>query len=237
MKGGFANRSVAIAVGAKTQINGTNPAGTSGFFVSDTGENVSAGQYLDFTAALAVSGAFVGAGVSDYAIKAKGDVSVTGNLEVIGNVGITGDVEVIGDLGVTGDLDLVGKGRIFQNTLTTVGTLPIASGSISMATVFTIVPLDYDIVLYLSSENPYSKTLVAGIYEVQIVLGTNIVYFNRRGSDNPGTTATQRLQNLILNASVIVPAGVIAKVERATNSVNLPGFPYNIGVNYHKIGR
>ena len=91
MKGGFANRSVAIAVGAKTEINGTGPAGTSGFFVSDTGENVSAGQYLDLTAALAVSGASAGVGVSDYAIKAKGNVGVTGSVEVIGNLSVTGD--------------------------------------------------------------------------------------------------------------------------------------------------
>jgi hypothetical protein len=107
-----------------------------------------------------------------------------------------------------------------------------------MTTIFTIGPLDYDIVLYLSSENPYGKTLLSGLYLVQIVLGPNIVYFNRRGSDGTGTPANQRLQNLILNASVIVPAGVIAKVERETISVNIVGAsPYSIGVSYYKMGR
>jgi len=88
-KGGPANRSVAIAVGAKTSIAGTGPAGTSGFFVSDRGENISVGQYLDLTAAIGVSGAG-----TDYAIRAKGNIGVTGSVEVIGNLGVTGDTNL-----------------------------------------------------------------------------------------------------------------------------------------------
>jgi hypothetical protein len=226
---GTANDSVAIAVGAVSQITGPTASGaanTTGFFVSNKGQNISIGQVLDSSAAIGVSGASAGVGVSDYAIKAKGDV------------GVTGDLEVVGDVGITGDLDLVGKGRIFQNNLTPVGNLTIPNGTSAMTTIFTIGPLDYDIVLYLSSENPYGKTLLSGLYLVQIVLGPNIVYFNRRGSDGTGTPANQRLQNLILNASVIVPAGVIAKVERETISVNIVGAsPYSIGVSYYKMGR
>jgi hypothetical protein len=70
-----ANRSVAIAVGAKASISTSVTANTTGFFVSDTGENISIGQYIDATAAIGVSGAG-----SDLAIKAKGGVDVTGNI-------------------------------------------------------------------------------------------------------------------------------------------------------------
>jgi hypothetical protein len=89
--GPSANKSVAIAVGAASIISPVTVANTTGFFVSDTGQNISIGQYIDDTAAIGVSGAG-----SDYAIKAKGDVGVTGNLQVIGNAGITGDVDITG---------------------------------------------------------------------------------------------------------------------------------------------
>jgi hypothetical protein len=93
------NRSVAIAVGATTitsQPPGTKvPANTTGFFVSDTGENISVGQYIDSTAAIGVSGAG-----SDLAIRAKGGVEITGN------VGVTGTMGVIGNVGITGDVDI-----------------------------------------------------------------------------------------------------------------------------------
>jgi hypothetical protein len=75
--GPSANRSVAIAVGAKTQITGTSPANTTGFFVSDTGVNLSVGQPIDTTAAIGVSGS-----ASVFAIKAKGNVDITGNITV-----------------------------------------------------------------------------------------------------------------------------------------------------------
>ena len=74
-----ANDSVAIAVGASRIIENSSgnlsafPA--TGFFVSNTGENVAIGQYLDSSAAIGVSGAG-----SDYAIKAKGNVSATGRI-------------------------------------------------------------------------------------------------------------------------------------------------------------
>ena len=82
------NRSVAIAVGASSMVNVLNSAGdnlipspfnTTGFFVSDTGENVAIGQYIDYNTALAIDSAG-----TDFAIRA------------IGNVGITGDVSVTG---------------------------------------------------------------------------------------------------------------------------------------------
>lgn len=75
--GPSANRSVAIAVGAKTTVTGTSTANTTGFFVSDTGENISVGQYIDLAAAIGVSGAG-----SDLAIRAKGGVEITGNIIV-----------------------------------------------------------------------------------------------------------------------------------------------------------
>ena len=75
--GPSANKSVAIAVGAKTQISGTGPANMTGFFVSDTGVNLSVGQPIDTTAAIGVSGS-----ASVFAIKAKGDVGITGSISV-----------------------------------------------------------------------------------------------------------------------------------------------------------
>lgn len=74
-----ANRSVAIAVGARTQISGTPVAttNTTGFFVSDNGQNIAIGQPIDTTAAIGVSGSAL-----ITAIKAKGNVSITGNITV-----------------------------------------------------------------------------------------------------------------------------------------------------------
>jgi hypothetical protein len=84
------NRSVAFAVGAATNIASATGAklyaNTTGFFISDTGENVAIGSTIDTSTALNVSGAG-----SDYAIKAKGDIGVTGN------VGVTGDLTVSSD--------------------------------------------------------------------------------------------------------------------------------------------
>jgi len=92
-----ANSSVAIAVGATNKLYITSSslpvaANATGFYVSDTGERVSIGQYIENTAALGVSGG--GPSTAFYAIKAKGDVGITGDLEVVGNVGITGDVDI-----------------------------------------------------------------------------------------------------------------------------------------------
>lgn len=87
------NRSVAISVASSATIrNSDGSAPTSpatGFYVSDSGENIAIGRYIDSTAAIGVSGAG-----SDYAIKALGDVGVTGDLEVVGNVSATGDLVV-----------------------------------------------------------------------------------------------------------------------------------------------
>jgi len=95
------NRSVALAVGAATSIASSTGAklyaNTTGFFVSDTGENVAIGSAIDLTTALNVSGAS-----SDSAIKAKGAVAITGN------VGVTGDLDVVGNISATGDLTVTG---------------------------------------------------------------------------------------------------------------------------------
>jgi hypothetical protein len=81
-----ANGSVAIAVGATNIISPATGANTTGFFVSDTGENIAIGQYLDLTAAIGVSGAG-----SDYAIKAKGDVDITGIVRIYDTSPTTSD--------------------------------------------------------------------------------------------------------------------------------------------------
>ena len=75
-----ANRSVAIAVSARnafstlTGLKGISRAAPpNGFFVSDTGQNVSIGRLPDYYAAL----------------------SVLGNTDVVGDFGVTGDVSIL----------------------------------------------------------------------------------------------------------------------------------------------
>lgn len=117
------NRSVAISVAASSTIrnsDGSLPAASgTGFFVSDTGENVAIGSSIDLTTALNVSGAG-----SDFSIKAKGNAGITGN------VGITGDTTLAGDLSITSggefnyygtspstsDIRITTSGRIFNLT-------------------------------------------------------------------------------------------------------------------------
>ena len=107
VKGGpVANKSVAIAVGATNIISPAINASATGFFVSDTGQNVAIGQYIDDTAALGISGASAGVGISDYAIKAKGDVGITGDLGVTGDIRTTGIVR--GDVDFTTGTDTPG---------------------------------------------------------------------------------------------------------------------------------
>jgi hypothetical protein len=73
--------SVAIAVGASRNIllpDGNLPtAPATGFFVSDTGENVAIGTSINLSAALGISGAG-----NDAAIQAKGDINAEGNLAI-----------------------------------------------------------------------------------------------------------------------------------------------------------
>ncbi len=74
-----ANDSVAIAVGAShtilTSTSTDSPFTATGFFVSNTGQNIAVGQAIDYTAAIGVSGAG-----TDLAIRAKGNVEVTGKI-------------------------------------------------------------------------------------------------------------------------------------------------------------
>jgi len=86
------NRSVALAIGAATSVASSTGAklyaNTTGFFVSDTGESVSIGTAPDYSTALNVSGA-----AGDSAIKAKGDVTITGS---INTTGATGEIKAVG---------------------------------------------------------------------------------------------------------------------------------------------
>ncbi len=91
-----ANRSVAIAVGAGSEIYNTItgediPIPTTGFFVSDTGQNIGVGQSIDYTAAIGVSGAG-----SDAAISAKGDINGIGDLSISGTGTFGGNVNASG---------------------------------------------------------------------------------------------------------------------------------------------
>jgi hypothetical protein len=79
--GANANDSVAIAVGASRTIENSSgnpvPFPATGFFVSNSGQNIAIGQPIDYSAAIGVSGAG-----SDSAISAKGDINGIGNLSI-----------------------------------------------------------------------------------------------------------------------------------------------------------
>jgi hypothetical protein len=77
--GPSANDSVAIAVGAATYLNGglTGNAPATGFFVSNSGQNIAIGQSINYSAAIGVSGAG-----SDAAISAKGAINGIGDLNI-----------------------------------------------------------------------------------------------------------------------------------------------------------
>jgi hypothetical protein len=137
------NRSVAIAVGASNQIVEYNvfsdssyetDVNASGFFVSDTGENVSIGQNIDYNAALGVSGAG-----TDFAIKAYGNVSVTGTFSVSSSASIGNGLNVLsGGINATGSvtirngqLTLFGTSASSNFVFNTAGTVTNLSGSLS----------------------------------------------------------------------------------------------------------
>ena len=76
-----------------TQIDTYFPSvAPTGFFVSDDGRNVGVGQYIDTTTAIGVSATAPG-----FAIKAKGNVGVTGTVGVIGNIRTSGIVRADSD--------------------------------------------------------------------------------------------------------------------------------------------
>jgi len=111
---GTPNDSVAIAVGAVASLSGglAGNAPATGFFVSNTGQNIAVGQSINYSAAIGVSGAG-----SDYAIVAKGNVGILGNTYITGDVGVTGNVDIInGAVTINqGTSDL----NIFQSSATT----------------------------------------------------------------------------------------------------------------------
>jgi hypothetical protein len=103
------NRSVAISVASSATIrnsDGSSPTSpATGFYVSDTGENIAIGRYIDSTAAIGVSGA-----AGDHAIKALGDVGITGNFSVVGNISATGNTILNGNTNTTGGSLTIGNG-------------------------------------------------------------------------------------------------------------------------------
>lgn len=118
-----ANKSVALAVGA-THLMTNGAARTTceatGFYVSDTGENVAIGATIDYTVALNVSGAT--------AILAKGAVAVTGaNFSIVnGDINVSG-----GGINVTGTegINVTGGGSI---SITGSGSLNVGVGGINV---------------------------------------------------------------------------------------------------------
>jgi hypothetical protein len=241
--GPLLNKSVAIAVGARTYISGglsATVANTTGFFVSDTGQNIAIGQYIDDTAAIGVSGAG-----SDYAIKAKGDVGITGDVEVIGDLGVTGDVGITGDLSVTGDVRIVDQG------ISSEGAVTISSGPTSgPVTVLTISPANYDRVIYLVSMNTFGTTqITGGAFTFEAKINSSSIFYTIRSSKQltgaglSDLTNAVGISNIIVNGNYILPAGLSSTIEVGKFSLTLfntatssPG-PYIVDVKSHRIGK
>jgi hypothetical protein len=93
--GANANDSVAIAVGASRTIENSSgnpvPFPATGFFVSNSGQNIAIGQPIDYSAAIGVSGAG-----SDSAISAKGAINGIGDLNISGTGTFGGNVNASG---------------------------------------------------------------------------------------------------------------------------------------------
>lgn len=93
--GPSANDSVAIAVGAARTIEDSSgnpvPFPATGFFVSNSGQNIAIGQSIDYSAAIGVSGAG-----SDSAISAKGAINGIGDLNISGTGTFGGNVNASG---------------------------------------------------------------------------------------------------------------------------------------------
>ena len=81
-------------------------AAATGFFVSNTGQNIAIGQTIDYSAAIGVSGAG-----SDAAISAKGDINGIGDLNISASGTFGGNVNASGG-NITNSLN-VGDG-LFQ---------------------------------------------------------------------------------------------------------------------------
>ncbi len=119
---GSPNQSVAIAVGGSSQLynaaSGDDiPLPATGFFVSNTGQNISVGQYIDYTAAIGVSGAG-----SDAAISAKGSINGIGDLSISGTGTFGGNVNASGG-NITNSLNI--GDSLFQG-----GSLALNAGTI-----------------------------------------------------------------------------------------------------------
>jgi hypothetical protein len=127
-----ANNSVAIAVGAINNYaqakGGKKAINTTGFFVSDTGENVGIGGVpLYGSYSLSVT-----AGTNISAISSDGDV------EIVGDLSVTGDAEIVGDLSVKTGTTTIGVGTPFlamytgrirmEKTGTSTGSVSVLSG-------------------------------------------------------------------------------------------------------------
>jgi hypothetical protein len=119
---GTPNQSVAIAVGGSSQLYNTStgddiPLPATGFFVSNTGQNIAVGQYIDYNAAIGVSGAG-----TDAAISAKGAINGIGNLSISGTGTFGGNVNASGG-NITNSLTL--GDSLFQG-----GSLGLNAGTI-----------------------------------------------------------------------------------------------------------
>ena len=155
----LAPSSVALAIGSTSLLNITEDFVTyypsipaTGFFVSDDGTNVGVGQYIDTTAAIGVSGAG-----SDFAIKAKGNVGITGAVGVTGNIRSSGIVRA--DVDFTTGTDTPGWTDVVL-TLSDIaygaGTTPYANVTVlagAKSLTYKIIGKTVHVHFYISSAN------------------------------------------------------------------------------------
>jgi len=218
-----ANDSVAIAVGATTSLSGT--AAPTGFFVSNTGQNIAIGQSIDYNSAIGVSGAG-----SAHAIKAKGDV------DIIGNLSVTGDVSIVGQLQYSSANDIL-----------------ISDGEASGSQVsYQISAVNYDRIFYLSTFlNDLTYNLNNGGFRITIQIGGSNIY--NQAVNNPLTTGdwtgTQDIKGRnaisstfaqLINYSFILPAGMNATIFKrifGPGSLSITNGPIKLTLHSHKFGK
>ena len=155
--GPSANDSVAISVGATNDLSGT--AAATGFFVSNTGQNIAIGQTIDYSAAIGVSGAG-----SDAAISAKGDINGIGDLNISASGTFGGNVNASGG-NITNSLN-VGDGLFQTGSLNLNQSSSIKKMYTGYAFFYFNPPADpsiaYDVVIGGGPSLPPGFTLLTG---------------------------------------------------------------------------
>ena len=217
------NRSVAIAVGASDKIQGFDSSGDfpfipifnpTGFFVSDTGENVSIGRAINYSSALSI----VASG-GDSAISATGSVLIEGSLSVTGSVSIVNNTRQYATwtygagANQSGNNSLIFDATVGPTNQFFVSYINNAYANTTLSFREFITPATvWDRILYLYNGGSYAIGSEVGVY-ISNDNGSNYNLLNRffdspRGRDD-----------YYFTGCLIIPAGCMIKLRfEATES-------------------